>query len=217
MRDFYHDLLGLAVLDAGADHLTLAGGATPITFVPAEKSSAPFYHFAFNIPENKILAALVRQKEHTPIIPAPESLRDPDLPEEIVHYRHWNAHSVFFWDPAGNLVEYIARHDLRNAAPGPFTPDDMLYASEIAWIVDDVDTLAAEIAATFELEQYRGGGPSFRALGDEHGLLLAMRRGRELGFGQAKPADVFPTWARVRGPRGAVHRPEGYPYEIEAG
>ena len=145
------------------------------------------------------------------------NLRDPSMPDDVVAFRNWNAHSVFFWDPAGNLVEHIARHDLDNGAPGPFSSDDILYASEIGIIVDDVDATAAGLKETFALEQYRGGSQAFRAIGDEHGLLLAMKRGRMLGFGEARPADVFPTEASIRGAAAARYRQKGFPYEILAG
>lgn len=217
MRTFYRDQIGLPVLDEDTGSLTLGAGPTRLTFVEAEPDHGkPFYHFAFNIPENKILPAREWQLKRTPIIPPGEDLRDPRFPDDIVDFSHWNAHSVFFWDPAGNLVEYIARHDLRNGAPGPFGSDDILYASEIGIIVDDVDATAAGLKETFELEQYRGGSEAFRAVGDEHGLLLAMKRGRMLGFGEARPADVFPTEARIRGAAPAEYRQEGLPYEILA-
>ena len=87
----------------------------------------------------------------------------------------------------------------------------------MGFIVDDVDTTAAVLRETFDLEQYRGGSQAFRAIGDEHGLLLAMQRGRMLGFGEARPADVFPTAASIRGVASASYREEGFPYEILAG
>ncbi len=217
MRAFYRDRLGLPVVGEDARSLTIAGGRSRLTFVAAEPDlGKPFYHFAFNIPENKILLAREWQLQRTPIIPPGENLRDPRMPDDIVDYRHWNAHSVFFWDPAGNLVEYIARHDLANSAPGPFSSDDILYASEIGIIVDDVDFTAECLKETFDLEPYRGGSEAFRAIGDEQGLLLAMRRGRMLGFGEAKPADIFPTKASLRGVATARYTQEGLPYEILA-
>ena len=56
------------------------------------------------------------------MLPIPERNRAAGLPPDIVDYSHWNAHSIFFLDPGGNVVEYIARHDLKNGAPGAFSP-----------------------------------------------------------------------------------------------
>lgn len=148
------------------------------------------------------------------MIPARENLRDPDYPDDVIAFRHWNAHSVFFWDPGGNIVEYIARHDLKNSARGPFSSEDILYASEIAFIVDDVRGTALDLRRAFELEQYRGGSERFTAVGDERGLLLVMKRGRNLGFTEPKPADCFATIARVQGAGPARYAFPDFPYEI---
>ena len=220
MKDFYHGALGLAVTDERNDRLTVAGGATPITFVHAPARDAagasPFYHFAFNIPQNKIRAARDWQRARSELLPIPPALRDPNYPDDVVNYAHWNAHSVFFFDPGGNVVEYIARHDLKNDAGGGFDGRDILYASEIAFVTDDVAAMSAALQRAASVEPYRGASDQFTALGDERGLLLVMKRGRVISFDspQKKPVDVFKTAARVRGARGGEYRPTDYPYEL---
>ncbi len=235
MKAFYNDTLGLRVVAEGEDRLTIGAGRTRITFVAARPDAAgdpdaarpdaaggpdtarPFYHFAFNIPENKILAARAWQLERSPLMPIPERLRDPAFPDDVVDFSHWNAHSIFFLDPGGSVVEYIARHDLRNATPGAFGPDDILYASEIALVVDDVAATARTLRGVVGAEQYRGGDDRFIAIGDERGLLLVVRRGRTLNFhpeDPSKAARVFRTAATVRGARRAKHSVSGFPYEI---
>lgn len=227
MKDFYHGALGLGVTDERNERLTIAGGATPITFVhvPArdatEAAASPFYHFAFNIPQNKIRAARDWQRARSELLPIPLALRDPDYPDDVVNYAHWNAHSVFFFDPAGNVVEYIARHDLKNDAGGGdagggFDGRDILYASEIAFVTDDVAAMSAALQRAASVEPYRGASHQFTALGDERGLLLVMKRGRVISFDspQKKLVDVFKTTARVRGARGGEYRPTDYPYEL---
>jgi len=217
MKEFYHRKLGLKVVAEKSERLTLAAGLTHVTFIPAGAGdSQPFYHFAFNIPENKIVAALDWQKSRSPIIPVPESLRDADHPAEVVNYRHWNAHSVFFFDPAQNVVEYIARHDLKNAKPGPFDSRDILYASEIAFIVDDVPTTASALGKAAGMDLYGRGGEFFTALGDERGLLLVMKRGRLLSLASSlkKEAGVYRTSAVIRGPHPKRHVIPGFPYHV---
>ena len=209
--------IGLPVLKDSANELTIGGGATPITFVLAEPDQGnPFYHFAFNIPENKLLDARAWQLNRTELLPIFPRLRDPSYPDDVVHFSHWNAHSIFFLDPAGNVLEYIARHDLRNGQDGPFGKDDILYASEIAFVVDDVSALSLALQETFELNQYREGGETFRALGDELGLILVFGRGRNMSFGYDEPklADVFPTSATIRGGSVTKYNAPDFPYEI---
>lgn len=221
MEAFYRDVLELPVLAKGDGELTVGAGATAVTFVRAA-AGAPFYHFAFNIPEQKIRAARRWQLERTPLFEAPENLRDPDYPHDVRHFAGWNAHSVFFFDPAENVLEYIARHDLPetrdSGTPGDgFGPGDVLYASEIAFVVDDVARAADGLARDCAVGQYRGGSDQFRAMGDERGLLLVFATGREIGRGSGKDkaCAVFPTEATLRGATAGRHAIAGYPYQIE--
>lgn len=217
MKDFYHGLIGLPVLEDRPERLTLRAGSTQLAFVPAQaRDGNPFYHFAFNIPQNKILAARTWQKERTALLPIPRHLRDPKYPDEVVDYRHWNAHSIFFFDPAENVVEYIARHDLDDASSGPFSVKDILYASEIGLIVDDVPDVASALRQTLGLTNYRGASAQFAALGDELGLLLVMKRGRIVSFDAAekKAVSVFRTAATIRGKKPTDYRFSTFPYEV---
>jgi catechol-2,3-dioxygenase len=176
----------------------------------------PFYHFAFNIPENKILKALEWQKARTPMLYIPESNRATGYPPEVVDYSHWNAHSVFFLDPAGNVVEYIARHDLKNGDSSPFSWGDILYASEIGLIVNDVAATAAMLTDVTGVSQYKGGNDQFMAMGDEYGLLLVMKRGRVVDF-TSNPHNgvrVYRTAVAVRGPKTTRYEFADYPYQL---
>jgi hypothetical protein len=216
MKYFYHQSLGLDV-EQTPERLTINAGQTRLTFrkAPAD-AGGPFYHFAFNIPENKILAAHRWQTSRTPLLPIPKSFRDPNFPDDVVNYRHWNAHSIFFFDPAGNVVEYIARHDLRNSAEGDFGSGDILYASEIAFVVDVVAPAATKLQEVAGINQYRGASDQFAAVGDEHGLLLVMKRGRVISFDapDRKAVSVFPTLAAICGDRRTKYVSPEFPYEV---
>jgi hypothetical protein len=149
-------------------------------------------------------------------LPIPPRLRDANYPDDVVNYAHWNAHSVFFFDPGGNVVEYIARHDLQNASPGNFGTADILYASEIAFVTDDVPTLAKQVKEIASLSQYRGGDENFTALGDEQGLLLIMKRGRVISFDspEKKAVSLFQTAVKLRGSPANSHPIDGHPFVL---
>jgi catechol-2,3-dioxygenase len=219
MKAFYGKALDFGVIEETADTLTVEGGETRITFVKSAEmmdGRAPFYHFAFNIPENKILQALEWQKARTPMLPIPERNRAAGYPPEVVDYRHWNAHSIFFLDPAGNVVEYIARHDLKNGDSNPFAFTDILYASEIALVVDDVEATASRLADVTGVSPYRGGSDQFRAMGDEYGLVLVMKRGRVIDF-TSNPHNavrVYKTGVTLRGPKTNALELADYPYRV---
>jgi catechol-2,3-dioxygenase len=217
MRDFYRDSLGLRVVEERDARLGIAAGESRLTFEKASPDEGqPFYHFAFNIPENKVRAARDWQRERTPLLPIPARLRDPAYPDDVVDYRHWDAHSVFFFDPAGNVVEYIGRHGLKNGAEGGFSSKDILYASEIGLVVDDVPAAATRLKEFAATPQYRGGSDQFMALGDEHGLLLVMKRGRVISFDspEKKAVNVFHTGVSVRGGKSSTYRFPAFPYTV---
>ncbi len=220
MKAFYHGALGFEVATEQNRSITFRTGDTGLTFSLADAPAGhPFYHFAFNIPENKLLRARQWQLERTPLFLTPDNLRDPDYPDDVRHFRHWNAHSVFFFDPARNVVEYIARHDLDNAAEGDFGTDDILYASEIAFVTNDVPALAGELQTSFGLPQYRRGNDHFRAIGDENGLLLVFETGRQIGdrlAGDDRGTKVFPTVAEVQRASDFVWKANDLPYKIAA-
>jgi hypothetical protein len=220
MKAFYGKTLDLAILEERADRFTIQAGETRLAFVnssDAVEGRPPFYHFAFNIPENKILKALEWQKARTPMLPIPERNRAAGSPPEVVDYSHWNAHSVFFLDPAGNVVEYIARHDLKNGDSSAFSWGDILYASEIGLIVDDVAATAARLTDLASMPQYRGGSDQFMAMGDEYGLLLVMKRGRIIDF-TSDPHNgvrVYRTGVTVRGAKPTKYQFADYPYQLD--
>jgi hypothetical protein len=220
MKTFYGKTLDLGIAGERGDRFSVMAGETRITFVQTSDTTEgrpPFYHFAFNIPENKIVTALEWQKARTPLLTIPEANRADGYPPEVIDYRHWNAHSIFFLDPAGNVVEYIARHDLKNGDKHPFGFTDILYASEIGLIVDDVAATAAALKDLTGVASYKGASDQFAAMGDEYGLLLVMKRGRIIDFtgNQANGVRVYPTTVTVRGTKAAKHTLPSYPYHLE--
>jgi catechol-2,3-dioxygenase len=219
MRAFYGKTLDLRIMDERADRFTVEAGESRITFVITQdtvQGRTPFYHFAFNIPENKIVQALEWQKVRTPLLAIPERNQAAGFPSGVVDYRHWNAHSIFFLDPAGNVVEYIARHDLKNGDTSPFSWADILYVSEIGLVVDDVAGAVDAIKNLTALSPYKGGDATFMAMGDEYGLLLVMKRGRIVDFTGHADNGVreYRTGVNLRGAKAAKHRVLSHPYHL---
>ena len=216
MRGFYVGKLGLRELDRGPERLALHAGTSRLVFRHRADTDAT-YHFAFNIPEDRILAARQWQLDRSPLIEPPKNLRDADMPEDVVFFRNWNAHSVFFWDPAGNVVEHIARHTLATPRVGrePFSAREILCVSEIALVSDDVERTAEELHDRLGLATYRPPSSAFAALGDEEGLVLVMRRGRPAAFGQGPGREVFAVHIRLEQSRTSPYEVQSYPYVLE--
>ena len=185
--DFYGSTLGLPVRKDGKI-VVVSAGNTEIVFEQAKEKSV--YHFAFNIPENKIESALEWTKKRTQVV---------NKGREIFHFESWNAHALYFFDPAGNIVEFIARHTLPNATNGAFSIREVLYGSELGMVVDDVPKAVADIDKNLGMKPYKGTSHQFAAIGDEHALLIVVKKGR-LWFGTDDlPATTFPATAEILG------------------
>ncbi len=217
MKTFYSQKMGLPIGNESNTEITFIAGQSSITFIKIDpKDGNPWYHFAFNIPENKLIKAREWQLRYSQIIPSPKSGRDPKYPDDVRHFRHWNAHSIFFWDPAGNLLEYIARHDLNNKRDGAFTTQDILNVSEIAFVVDDQEKEAQSIHTHIGLDVYPKNTDFWWAMGDEQGLLLCIPK-RIWGENTPNPKrfSIFETQATIRGLKDKKYTFSNYPYAVK--
>jgi catechol-2,3-dioxygenase len=204
LRAFYGEKFHFPIRAETRDSITFQAGTTALTFVQSEEDAQPFYHFAFNIPENQLPLAKTWLERRTPLV-----LRDG---EAVFHFPNWNAHAIYFWDPAGNLGELIARHDLPNARSGAFTTNEILYASEIGLVVEDVPAAVRELKSRLALPTYRAGSQTFEPLGDEHRLLIVVQKGRPWSH---RPSAVFPAAATLYGAQAGQCDVPGHPYTVQ--
>ena len=105
----------------------------------------------------------------------------------------WDAHALFFYDPAGSLLEFIARHTLSNTADGPSGVADILYASENG-LRHYLDVL------------------SF--LGDERGIIIVSPPGRLWIPEFRKAGAMFPARIVLAGHGAARLTVPDAPFEI---
>jgi catechol-2,3-dioxygenase len=207
MWEFYGRTLGLPVSRLTSDGFTLTAGDSQIMFLkPAAAKERPFYHFAFNITENKCRSALEWLKTKTPTIPNGD--------QDLFHFPNWNAHAMYFVDPAENVVEFIGRHDLKHRSTGAFSLDDILCVSEIGIVVDDVPGAVARAQESLHINPYRGTNlADFAAVGDDHALLILVKKGRVwLPASLSKPASIHRVSATLAGAPGNLDL--GRPYTI---
>ncbi len=173
LADFYAGVLGLPRAAPSADDREVVAfqvGATRLTFHGRPADTVSPYHFAFNITPRKFAEAKSWLSGRVSL------LRNGD--SDDFDFASWNAHAVYFRDPAGNVAELIARHDLPDDAPGPFGPSDFLGVSEIGVVVPEVPAFVDAVQDRLGLAAYRPGSEVFAPIGDEHGLLIVVREGR---------------------------------------
>ena len=168
---FYGQLLELPV-SLTADRLTVAVGASRRGFVQSPEGQPARYHVAFDVPENQIEAAAAWLRGRVPLLA-------DSAGQELFYSDNWDAHNVYFYDPAGNVLELIARHTLPNASQRPFNSASLLHISEIGVCAADVRATVADIRARTGAGEYHGpGSAAFSPVGDDHGLLIVVQRGR---------------------------------------
>lgn len=196
---FYASTLSLpASYDPRTNTLTIRAGGSELRFIPAAPGSQPVHHFAFDVPRNLIDAAQSWLAARTPLIPN----RDTGSPR--ARFPSWNAEAVYFHDPAGNIGELIARHDLPNDRPAPFSPEHILHLSEIGLPVRNVTAAAERLMRAFDLPCYPDPSapvsPDFTALGDERGLLILVPESRPWAPAYDRPARITPIEAELATP-----------------
>lgn len=171
MRDFYTNTLELPLVEEDSTHFTVRAGHSALTFMQTD-SEVPICHYAFNVPEASFAASKQWLKQRVPL------LLNADQHDEI-YFENWNAHSVYFGDPDGNIGEIIARHTLPASNEAHSDNHPVLSISEIGISVDDVINFVNTVTTKTGMLPYKGSpNPDFTAIGSEKGLLIISRTGR---------------------------------------
>ncbi|MEP7107227.1 MAG: VOC family protein [Ferruginibacter sp.] len=171
-RHFYHEVLGLEILNVHNDVARFSAGHSVLTFYKSD-NNRPVYHFAFNIPNNKFGAAMdwagskLKLVEITPA-------------NCVADFRSWNAKAFYFYDNNGNIVEMIARFDLDNASQQSFDGSSIYSISEIGAVVKDPKLFAQELLTNNNLGFFSKQMPmdDFVAVGNDDGLFIIVTENR---------------------------------------
>ena len=124
--DYYGGELGLPL-----DDDAIVVGETRLRFRVDEGDA--FYHFALLVPGDRFEAALAWALERV------------ELLGDVFDFENWNAHAVYFHDPAANIVELIAHHGLEESGrEAAFAATELLGFSELG-VVGDRPSLLHEL------------------------------------------------------------------------
>ena len=207
-RDFYADILELPVrLDSAL--LEVKAGRTVLRFTQAPSEFVGAYHFAFNIPANQYQGAKQWITSRIPL------LQDKTGQEDF-ESKSWDSTSLYFVDPAGNVLEFIARHTLKNSVEGDFNSSQILNVSEIGLPSEDVVGLADQICTKLGLSVFKQEpNETFTPVGDDNGLLILPIKDRIWMPDSGVPAKLLPVSVRGES-NGREWEVRGVPYEIVA-
>ncbi|MEO6219318.1 MAG: hypothetical protein ABIO81_02745, partial [Ginsengibacter sp.] len=186
---FYNDILELPVKYVEEKSISITGGRTQLVFEALKDETDPFYHFAFNIPSNKFDEAFQWLQNRT------ELLWLDDYNSYIADFVNWHAKSVYFLDPAGNILELIARFDLKDDAEEIFSSMQFRNISEIGLVFskETFDANVEELLNNYQIQYFPKQMPllQFRALGDDEGLFIIVPENRNW-FATKIPSAIFP-------------------------
>jgi len=204
--EYYSSVLELPVRITDTS-LEVKAGDTDILFTQADSNFDGAYHFAFNIPENQFRAAKGWIVSRIPLL-------SDETGKDEFESKNWNSDSVYFKDAAGNVLEFIARHNLENAVEEEFDSSQILNVSEIGLPSEDVISWANELCTKLNLSVFKQEpNEDFTPVGDDNGLLILPLKDRIWIPNSGVPAKLLPV--RVMGNvDGKEWEVRGYPYEI---
>ncbi len=188
---FYKEVLDLPVAFFPGKSISVAAGKSQLIFEETNDIENPFYHFAFNIPFNKFEEAFEEMRKKVKL------LWLDDYKSYIADFINWNAKSFYFLDPAGNILEMIARSDLSdNTFIGKFSSSHIENVSEIGLAFSEkyFDDEVNEFMQCFSLFYFdkQPPMPHFRALGNDEGLFILVPENRIWYGTKNKISQHFP-------------------------
>jgi len=189
--NFYSELLGFEKLHADKKTISFKTGQSVLTFKQSNNLK-PKYHFAFNIPNNKLDEAILWTSPKAKLLPTENG-------EVIADFTNINAKSIYFYDNNGNILEFIARFNLSNSSEEPFTISSIQSISEIG-IVSDApiklsEKLKQENDLSFCTNCFRS--EKFIALGNDNGLFIIVLTNRHW-YPTEMPAEKHFTKIKFR-------------------
>lgn len=205
-RDFYANVLELPS-HLESDSLLVKAGKTDVVFNQAPPNWEDAYHFCFNIPENQFVYAKAWLSARIPLV-------KDDKGNDQFQSRTWNSSSIYFKDTAGNILEFIARHDQQNVVHAPFNSAQILRVSEIGLASQDVIVFANELCTKLGVLVYKQEAKEdFTPIGDEDGLLILPVENRIWYPNTGIPARMLSVKVDVE-VNGKEFQISGVPYEV---
>ncbi len=190
LKEFYASLLELPIEIINAESFAVQAGVSRLVFLRALPGIEPVYHFAFNIPSNKI------EDARAWLLRRVKLLWLADYNSDIAEFAGWHARSVYFLDPSGNIVEFISRFDLNDPVEEAFSAMHIRNISEVGMVFpeNDFEKDINELIVKYGLGYFSKQAPlpKFRAIGNDEGLFVIVPEGRIWFSTKDTRAGIFP-------------------------
>ena len=136
-KSFYVNLLGARLLSESPQSFSIKIGTSELAFNEINSQHCPLYHFALNIPSNQFQEAKRWVKARLPL-----NVEDG---KDEVFFQNIDAHSLYFNDPSGNVVEFIARHSSGDERSDAFTMDSLISIGEINLTTHETEAIGRQL------------------------------------------------------------------------
>jgi len=190
LHHFYEEILELNIVYPGEKSISVTAGKSVLIFEETSININPFYHFAFNIPSNKFEEAFEWMKQKVGL------LWLEDYKGYVANFVNWHAKSFYFPDPAGNILEMIARFDLNDVVQEKFSSMHIRNVSEIGLVfpVKKFDTDVNRLLEQYPLSYFdkQPPMPHFKAVGDDEGLFIIVPENRVWFSTKNIKSKIFP-------------------------
>ena len=161
--NFYSNTLGVHIIEQKLNSFTVKIGWSELTFESTEKRH--IYHYCFLIPSNLLNQALKWMEKRTEIVEIEKGIKTQ-------YFETWNAESFYFFDASGNIVEIIARYNLKNESDADFDVSKILCVNEIGMPTNKIQQLNDQLTSELKTDFWKGDLLRFGTHGDEEGIFL---------------------------------------------
>jgi catechol 2,3-dioxygenase-like lactoylglutathione lyase family enzyme len=197
MKQFYTEVLEMALLSESDQHFTILAGATKILF--ELDHDVPYYHICFRTGSDYFNHIFNKLEEKQAL-----------LPDEEGHYSmFWEGKQAYFFDPDGNILEALER---------PFhwgedSPEKRWYdvgeiGMPVKHICDFHGELSHAVPTLFDKES-----DTFAFYGDSNGVFVLVKEGRNWYPTERKSA-IHPTTVIVSGENEGKFKHPELPYTV---
>lgn len=163
---FYQNVLEFELILDSEEKISFKTGVSVLSFHYANAIKPS--HFAFNIPSNQELDALLWLQKRVQIL-----LDGDDLISDFVS---WNAKAIYFYDADNNIVEFIARKNLNSNSSTSFSSKSVLSISEMGIVTTNLEAVYNSINGIKSIPVFDGNLSRFCALGNDEGLFILINK-----------------------------------------
>ncbi|HBF19410.1 MAG: hypothetical protein CMI36_09465 [Owenweeksia sp.] len=183
LKYFYAEKLGFSLLEEKGKEITFQLGRSKLTF-SENRLQNPYYHFAFNIPNGQLEEALRWASGRVEVLEYEG--------KEIHDFSSWKARAFYFLDPAGNIVEFIARERIEEPFHSAFSAKSIINISEVGLPVFQVSSAFNALHENTGIEKFDCKGNTFCACGNDEGLFIIVDKAEKRWFPTEEAARSYP-------------------------